>query len=76
MKTQIGATALEQVLRDAKAQNRAALIGYIPAGFPVAEGNEHYLRLCLRGEFDGRNGHPEFHLELSARVGHANPRGN
>ena len=52
MKTQIGATALEQVLRDAKAQNRAALIGYIPAGFPSIEGCKAAIDVLVAAGFD------------------------
>ena len=32
------ATTLDQVFAQTKAENRAALIAYIPAGFPTIEG--------------------------------------
>lgn len=50
--TNVKETALEQVLRDAKGQNRAALIGYIPAGFPTIEGCKAAIDVLIDAGFD------------------------
>lgn len=45
-------TALENVMRTARAENRAALIGYIPAGFPTLEGCTMAIDALLDAGFD------------------------
>ena len=45
-------TSLEQVLSKAKSENRAALIGYIPAGFPSIEGCKAAIDVLLDSGFD------------------------
>ncbi|WP_328912857.1 MULTISPECIES: tryptophan synthase subunit alpha [unclassified Streptomyces] len=43
---------LEQVLADAKAENRAALIAYLPAGFPTVDGGIEAVKAVLEGGAD------------------------
>lgn len=45
-------TTLEQVLLRAKNENRAALIGYIPAGFPTIEGCKAAIDVLIESGFD------------------------
>lgn len=45
-------TALENVMLTARAENRAALIGYIPAGFPTLEGCTMAIDALLDAGFD------------------------
>lgn len=45
-------TPLERVLIDAKEANRAALIGYIPAGFPTIEGCTAAIDVLVKAGFD------------------------
>ena len=46
------ATTLEQVLSKAKSENRAALIGYIPAGFPSISGCKAAIDVLIESGFD------------------------
>ncbi|MEY2798696.1 MAG: hypothetical protein RIS22_962 [Actinomycetota bacterium] len=46
------ATSLERVLHQAKNENRAALIGYIPAGFPTVEGCKRAIDILIDSGFD------------------------
>ncbi|WP_035805400.1 tryptophan synthase subunit alpha [Kitasatospora mediocidica] len=43
---------LSEVLAAAKAENRAALIGYLPAGFPSVEGGIRAVRALIEGGCD------------------------
>ena len=43
---------LSEVLAAAKAENRAALIGYLPAGFPTVEGSIAACRAMIEGGVD------------------------
>jgi tryptophan synthase alpha chain len=43
---------LEKVLADAKAENRAALIAYLPAGFPTVDGGIAAVKAALEGGAD------------------------
>lgn len=52
MSAQIVQTPLERILLDAKAANRAALIGYIPAGFPTIEGCKAAIDVLVEAGFD------------------------
>jgi tryptophan synthase alpha chain len=45
-------TKLSEVLAAAKAENRAALIGYLPAGFPTVEGSIAACRAMIEGGVD------------------------
>ncbi len=45
-------TPLDQVLAKAKSENRAALIAYIPAGFPSIEGCKKVIAAFARGGVD------------------------
>ena len=45
-------SALEQVLSRARSENRAALIGYIPAGFPTMQGFAEAIDLLIDTGFD------------------------
>lgn len=45
-------TSLEQVLQQARAENRAALIGYIPAGFPTFDGCKAAIDVLIDSGFD------------------------
>lgn len=45
-------TPLENVLREAKVHNQAALIGYIPAGFPTIEGCKAAIDVLVESGFD------------------------
>jgi tryptophan synthase alpha chain len=45
-------TKLSEVLATAKADNRAALIGYLPAGFPTVEGSIAACRAMIEGGVD------------------------
>jgi tryptophan synthase alpha chain len=45
-------TALERLLRRAKEANRAALIGYIPAGFPTIAGCKDAIDVLIAAGFD------------------------
>lgn len=45
-------TSLERVLTKARAENRAALIGYIPAGFPTIEGCKAAIDVLIESGFD------------------------
>ena len=45
-------SALEQVLSRARSENRAALIGYIPAGFPTMQGCAEAIDLLIDAGFD------------------------
>jgi tryptophan synthase alpha chain len=52
MSAQILQTPLERVLLEAKSENRAALIGYIPAGFPTIEGCKAAIDVLVNAGFD------------------------
>lgn len=45
-------TSLELVLSKARAENRAALIGYIPAGFPTIDGCKAAIDVLIESGFD------------------------
>ncbi len=45
-------TTLEKVLHEARAEKRAALIGYIPAGFPTIEGCKAAIDVLVDSGFD------------------------
>lgn len=45
-------SSLEQVMRRAKGENRAALIGYIPAGFPSLQGCKDAIDVLIDTGFD------------------------
>ena len=47
-----GAARLEQVFRDARAEGRAALVGYLPAGFPDASTSRDALRAMVDAGVD------------------------
>ena len=44
--------SLAQVFARAKSENRAALIGYMPAGFPTLEGSKELIRALIAGGVD------------------------
>jgi tryptophan synthase alpha chain len=46
------ATTLDQVFAQTKAENRAALIAYIPAGFPTIEGCKKAIKALVDGGVD------------------------
>jgi len=50
--TETGTTRLTQVLAQARAENRAALVGYLPAGYPSAEGSAAAMRAMVEGGCD------------------------
>ena len=52
MSAQLVKTPLEEVLLRARAENRAALIGYIPAGFPTLEGCKAAIDVLVAAGFD------------------------
>lgn len=52
MKTSEKPTTLEHVLERARSENRAALIGYIPAGFPTIEGCKAAIDILIESGFD------------------------
>ena len=43
---------LHEVFAQAKAENRAALIGYMPAGFPTKEGSQRLIAAMIEGGVD------------------------
>ena len=45
-------TSLERVLTKARTENRAALIGYIPAGFPTIDGCKAAIDVLIESGFD------------------------
>ncbi|WP_436773815.1 tryptophan synthase subunit alpha [Yinghuangia sp. YIM S09857] len=45
-------TRLSEVLAAARAENRAALVGYLPAGYPSAEGSAEAARAMVEGGCD------------------------
>ncbi|WTW94372.1 tryptophan synthase subunit alpha [Streptomycetaceae bacterium NBC_01309] len=45
-------TRLTEVLAAARAENRAALVGYLPAGYPTAEGSAEAARAMVEGGCD------------------------
>jgi tryptophan synthase alpha chain len=45
-------TRLSEVLAAAKAENRAALVGYLPAGYPSVEGSAAAMRAMVEGGCD------------------------
>jgi tryptophan synthase alpha chain len=45
-------TTLDQVFAKTKAENRAALIAYIPAGFPTIEGCKKAIAALIAGGVD------------------------
>jgi tryptophan synthase alpha chain len=47
-----GVRNLSSVLAAAKAENRAALVGYLPAGFPTIEGGIHAVTAMIEGGCD------------------------
>ena len=50
--TNAGTSAMSAVLAQAKAENRAALIGYLPAGYPTVEGGIAACRAMIEGGVD------------------------
>jgi tryptophan synthase alpha chain len=52
MSAQLVKTPLEEVLLFARSENRAALIGYIPAGFPTIEGCMAAIDVLVSAGFD------------------------
>ncbi|MEV6242124.1 tryptophan synthase subunit alpha [Lentzea sp. NPDC051838] len=44
--------SLSEVFATAKAESRAALVGYLPAGFPTVEGSKDYLRAMVESGCD------------------------
>ena len=50
--TGAGTSAMSAVLAQAKAENRAALIGYLPAGYPTVEGGIAACRAMIEGGVD------------------------
>ena len=44
--------SLSEVFSAAKAESRAALVGYLPAGFPTVEGSKGYLRSMVESGCD------------------------
>ena len=45
-------TALEELFVKTKSQNRAVLIGYIPAGFPNQKSSKKILKAMIDGGID------------------------
>ncbi|SDG30168.1 tryptophan synthase, alpha chain [Lentzea fradiae] len=45
-------SSLSEVFTTARAESRAALIGYLPAGFPTVEGSKGYLRSMIEAGCD------------------------
>lgn len=45
-------SSLSDVFSAAKAENRAALVGYLPAGFPTVQGSKDYLRSMIEAGCD------------------------
>ncbi|QFU87751.1 tryptophan synthase subunit alpha [Amycolatopsis sp. YIM 10] len=43
---------LDEVFRQAKAENRAALVGYLPAGYPTVDGSKDLLSAIIDGGAD------------------------
>lgn len=52
MKTSEKPTSLDLILENARRENRAALIGYIPAGFPTVEGCNAAIDVLIEAGFD------------------------
>lgn len=52
MKTSEKPTTLDLILEKARGENRAALIGYIPAGFPTIEGCNAAIDVLIEAGFD------------------------
>lgn len=50
--TGAGTSAMSAVLAQAKAENRAALIGYLPAGYPTVDGGIAACRAMIEGGVD------------------------
>ena len=48
----VSATALSVRLAEIRAENRAALVGYLPAGFPTVEGSVKAVQALVEGGVD------------------------
>ena len=46
-------SSLHEVFAACRDENRAALVGYLPAGYPTVEGSQELLAAMLAGPDDG-----------------------